>query len=305
LQTPEELSGFLNLVLDGLKRLRDNRKFSNEKSIEATQKEYELNSNPIAAFMDERTQTSDENCNATLLYLEYVDWCGSRGKDPMKNIGFSRKLISMGYTSHRENIPGSYSTAKLIMWDNLKIKQDKIELYKTGYEQAKNLSCPMAIDIGKTEIGQAVNPFVTNSNSFLIHEYQNINNVIECRDDEKYVNAEISLTRKDLSCPDMRFSDISSHRTGCNDNLENHLVLDQKTINSEQSNEDNFVKKDEYIKSFRTDLKNFVISDYNRSVDSIPDLLADFNRRYPGYKQALDNQDLQNEAEKLNSWGWT
>ena len=48
-----------------------------------------------------------------------------------------------------------------------------------------------------------------------------------------------------------------------------------------------------------------MISDYNRSVDSIPDLLADFNRRYPGYKQALDNQDLQNEAEKLNSWGWT
>lgn len=82
LRTPEELSGFLNLVLDGLKRLRDNRKFSNEKSIEAKQKEYELNSNPIAAFMDERAQTSDENCNATLLYLEYVDWCSSRGKDP-------------------------------------------------------------------------------------------------------------------------------------------------------------------------------------------------------------------------------
>ena len=46
LQTPEELSGFLNLALDGLKRLRENGKFSNEKSIEATQKEYELNSNP-------------------------------------------------------------------------------------------------------------------------------------------------------------------------------------------------------------------------------------------------------------------
>jgi len=59
-QTPEELSDFLNLALDGLKRVRENEKFSNEKSIEATQKEYEFNSNPIAAFMDEGTQISNE-----------------------------------------------------------------------------------------------------------------------------------------------------------------------------------------------------------------------------------------------------
>ena len=103
LQTPEELSYFLNLVLDGLKRLRENEKFSNEKAIEATQKEYELNSNPIAAFMEECTQISNEDCDATILYLEYVEWCNSCGKDHRKNIGFSRKLISMGYTSHREN----------------------------------------------------------------------------------------------------------------------------------------------------------------------------------------------------------
>src|SRR5208283_4253568 len=56
LLTPEELSGFLNLALDGLKRVRENGKFSNEKSIEATQKEYEFNSDPVAAFMDECTQ---------------------------------------------------------------------------------------------------------------------------------------------------------------------------------------------------------------------------------------------------------
>lgn len=119
----------------------------------------------------------------------------------MKNIGFSRKLISMGYTSHRENIPGSYSTAKLIMWDNLKIKQDEIELDKTGYEQAKNLSCPMAVDIGKTEIGQDVNPFVTNYDilSTLIYKY--ILNVMEYGNSKKRVNTEISLTRRDLSCP--------------------------------------------------------------------------------------------------------
>jgi hypothetical protein len=63
--------------------------------------------------------------------------------------------------------------------------------------------------------------------------YQNIHNVVECRNDEKYVNAEISLTERDLSCPNMRFSDTNSHRTGYNGNIENHLVQEQKVTNSE------------------------------------------------------------------------
>ena len=58
----------------------------------------------------------------------------------------------------------------------------------------------------------------------------------------------------------MRFSDINSHRTRYKDNIENHPVLDQKVVNSEQSNEDNILKKDKKLKSFRTDLKNLVIS---------------------------------------------
>ena len=82
-------------------------------------------------------------------------------------------------------------------------------------------------------------------------------------------------------------------------------VLDQKVINYEQYDEDNILKKDNNIQVFRTDLKNLVRSEYNGIVKSIPYLLNEFNRRYPGYNQLLGNQDLQNEVEKLNSWGWT
>jgi putative DNA primase/helicase len=92
--------------------------------------------------------------------------------------------------------------------------------------------------------------------------------------------------------------------TGYKDNIENHLVQEQKVVNSEQLNEANFVKKPEDIKSFRTDLKNLVRSNYNGVVESIPDLLNDFNKRYPGYNQVLGYQYLQNEAKKLDSWGW-
>ena len=243
LQTPEELSGFLNLALDGLKRVRENGKFSNEKSVEATQKEYEFNSNPVAAFMDERTQISDEDCDAILLYLEYVAWCQSCGKQHITNIGFSRKLNGMGYTSHRENVQNGYSIKKITKWDNLKIKTDKIGQVRTGYESVKNVSCPSSIDSEKSEIGQDVNPFVTNYNIFPTPIYQNISNVIECRNNEKYVNTEISLTGKDSSCPNIRFSDTNSHRTGYKDNIENDLVQEQKVTNSEQFNEENFIKK--------------------------------------------------------------
>ena len=305
LQTTEELSGFLNLVLDGLKRLRENGKFSNEKSVEATQKEYEFNSNPIAAFMEECTQISDEGCEAIILYLKYVDWCNSCGKQHKTNIGFSKKLNGMGYTSDRVSVPGTNSMKKVTMLQNFKIKPDKIEQIRTGYETPENMSCPGLLDIEKIEIGQDVNPFVTNYDSFSTPIYQDISNVMGCENGEKHVNTEISLTRKDSSCPNMRFLDSNSHLTGYKDNIESHPVQEQKVTNFEQFNEGNFIKKDEYIKSFQTDLKNFVRSDYNCVVKSIPELLSDFNRRYPGYQQVLGSQDLQVEAEKLNSWGWT
>ena len=56
----------------------------------------------------------------------------------------------------------------------MKIKKDRIEQDRTGYINTKNLSCPSLFDIEKTEIGQDVNPFVTNSDSFLIPKYQDI-----------------------------------------------------------------------------------------------------------------------------------
>jgi putative DNA primase/helicase len=98
----------------------------------------------------------------------------------------------------------------------------------------------------------------------------------------------------------MRFLDSERHRTGSQDKLDNMPVLDQNMVNSEQSNEDNFVKKCENIKVFRIDLINLVMGEYNYTVESVPDLLADFNRRYPGYKQVLEYKDLLNEAEGLH-----
>lgn len=215
LREPGELSGFLNLALEGLKRLKENGKFTNEKSIEDTQKEYEFNSNPVAAFMEECTQVSDEDCDATVLYLSYVNWCKGYGKQHMSNIGFSRKLNGMGYASHRENVPGSNSNKKIPMWDNLKIKG-----------------------------------------------------------------------------------------VGSEDKTETRPADEQKTLCSDIPSVDDSMEKFESIQSFGRDLKTFVCSHCHGVVMSIPEVLDQFNRQSPGYRQVLGDDVLSEVAEKLNKWGW-
>ena len=72
LTTDTELSGFLNLALEGLKKLIKNDKFSYNKTFEETEKEYSLNSNPVAFFMEERTERSTADIDSTMLYLHIL-----------------------------------------------------------------------------------------------------------------------------------------------------------------------------------------------------------------------------------------
>jgi P4 family phage/plasmid primase-like protien len=54
LQTPEELSGLLNIALNGLKRLRANGwKFSYTKTAEDVERMYKRNANPVYAFLED------------------------------------------------------------------------------------------------------------------------------------------------------------------------------------------------------------------------------------------------------------
>ena len=127
LTTDIEMSGFLNFALDGLKRLIENDKFSYNKSFEETEKEYNMNSNPVAFFMEERITISEEDMDSTILYLSYVDWNNTHNMERVSNIEFSRKLSKLGYTNHRENevnpITGKINNNKKItLWDNIQLK---------------------------------------------------------------------------------------------------------------------------------------------------------------------------------------
>jgi P4 family phage/plasmid primase-like protien len=173
-----ELSGLLNKALDGLKRLYENDKFSYNKTFEQIEKEYLLNSNPVAVFMGECTVISDQDIDSTILYLTYAEWSKHNNKDRVSNIEFSRKLSKMGHTNHRENAVRDGSK-KITMWDSLALKPaKKCDEHDENGEEKEDFgqdlgqdhidrSCPKKSGLliqeksGKNDFGQDRNPFVS------------------------------------------------------------------------------------------------------------------------------------------------
>lgn len=93
----EELSGLLNKSLEGLKRLYDNGKYSNEKSLEETRKFYLNLSNTIFQYVEEYINTevdynSYEKCEE--IYTQYCLYCTSKRKIPISDKKFSKFFIS-------------------------------------------------------------------------------------------------------------------------------------------------------------------------------------------------------------------
>jgi putative DNA primase/helicase len=158
LQEPNELSGFLNLAIDGLKRLSQKGEFTNSKSIEGIQKEYEFNSNPIAAFIDECTEPGNLDIDAIILYSTYVLWVKYYGKNKIAYLQWAKELKKLGYKNYRENVPGSNCSKKVIYWVGLKIRLDvQDRLIPQNDDQACHVYTePMANE--KTNLGQAFLP---------------------------------------------------------------------------------------------------------------------------------------------------
>lgn len=125
LTTEQELSGLLNLALDGLKQVKDTGVFSYSKTFAEIEKEYLLNSNPSAAFMEECIVMSTDDLDATILYATFVEWCRTHNTELVSKIGFSRKISEMGYTSHRENVTKDGSK-KIIVWDNISLRKQPV-----------------------------------------------------------------------------------------------------------------------------------------------------------------------------------
>ena len=94
LTTPEELSGFLNFALEGLKRLQANGwHFSNPRTTEEIRREYIRKSSPVQAFLMDCTRLEVEGIVAKAqLYSNFSEYCHEHQLPVPSQDSFFKKL---------------------------------------------------------------------------------------------------------------------------------------------------------------------------------------------------------------------
>ncbi|WP_231589946.1 DNA primase family protein [Methanosarcina siciliae] len=104
LTTEQEKSGFLNLMLAGLKQVIQNRKFSYDMDVTEVTEVYRLNSDNAAVFEEGccRDCEGDEKpTHAKLVFKYYTIWCGLKGVTPLKESAFRNRMAKLGRNYRR------------------------------------------------------------------------------------------------------------------------------------------------------------------------------------------------------------
>ncbi|MBN1134380.1 MAG: hypothetical protein JXA38_05630 [Methanosarcinaceae archaeon] len=99
--TDKELSGLLNIALPALKHLLENGKYSYDATVEDVAKMYRINSDPIAAFADSSLVYSEDGCEKTVLYAEFVSWCKKQGVEKIHENTFAKRFRKLGYDDYQ------------------------------------------------------------------------------------------------------------------------------------------------------------------------------------------------------------
>lgn len=102
LTTPGELSGLLNLALAALKSIRVSGRFSYNKTVNDVKRMYQINSNSVAAFVDECVEFGDEDTPKRLMYEGYKKWCNNKGIEPVADNVFGKEFKCLGIYYDRE-----------------------------------------------------------------------------------------------------------------------------------------------------------------------------------------------------------
>ncbi|WP_052476118.1 phage/plasmid primase, P4 family [Cohnella kolymensis] len=93
LTTPEELSGLLNLALDGLNRLQYNKEFTSSETTTAAIEIFLKEVDSVAAFVDDCCELEEKaECRTTVLYSRYRHWCEESGVHPLGRTHFNKRL---------------------------------------------------------------------------------------------------------------------------------------------------------------------------------------------------------------------
>lgn len=123
LTTQEELSGYLNLALEGLKKLMENKKYSYTKSIEDVTRLYRENSSSVSVFAESCLMMSTEVTEKSEMYEHYTQWAEVKNIKALAPNEFGKHMKKMGYEDDR---PYDVLTRKKSsVWENVIIDQAK------------------------------------------------------------------------------------------------------------------------------------------------------------------------------------
>lgn len=105
LRKPEAIEYLIQLGIEGLKRVLENRTFTVSDKVQKELEEYEENNNPILLFFKEEPKIENEPTNK--VYKKYSEFCIANTFTPMSNIEFSKQVKKRyGFEIVRKSVKG-------------------------------------------------------------------------------------------------------------------------------------------------------------------------------------------------------
>lgn len=149
LTSKEELSGFLNFAIEGLRRLLQNGDFTKSKSITEIREEYIRQSDSVGAFiMDNISITPESYVVKKQIYTEYCDYARKK------------KYITVSENTFHQQLQ-----QKIRIEDYRPTINGKREQCWKGIKMGKNLDNPDSFDYRVSPVND-VNPFSNLSNTY-------------------------------------------------------------------------------------------------------------------------------------------
>lgn len=101
----DELSGVFNWIIEGLKRLLEQRKFTNSEAVNKQLEDYKKQSDSVQLFLEEDNYIKDVNEFIPLkdLYRSYKGYCNDNGHHYCSNKTFGERLKNLGYNKEKKN----------------------------------------------------------------------------------------------------------------------------------------------------------------------------------------------------------
>ena len=133
--TTDEISGFFNFAMTGLRILIEMDEFAYNKTVEDIQKEYLNKSNPVATFLNECTEYSNSEISKKGLYETFKAWCKLHNITTVpKNISFSTQVKKLGYEEYRTS-----QGTREYFWCNLSYVTEGVDIDKIRPSSEYNL----------------------------------------------------------------------------------------------------------------------------------------------------------------------